>query len=239
MGDYQLDTPMYVISMGAADIVLGVQWLTTLGTIEMNFQELFMQFQSQGKVVELRGLKAKSPQMVSSHQMQKLLMKDADGLVAQLCSLKVSQSNALTHSDLQAIIDRHSVIFGDMPKELPPKRDHDHAIQLVLGSQPPTTKIHPIFYVSCLKKVIGQNIPTQIVLPKHDEEGRIILEPECILQMCTKKLRNKTLTQYLIQWKNLLVEEATWEDEEFIQNNPHLVSIEDNASFKRGGMLRP
>jgi hypothetical protein len=42
MGDYQLDTPMYAISMGAADIVLGVQWLTTLGTIEMNFQELFM-----------------------------------------------------------------------------------------------------------------------------------------------------------------------------------------------------
>ena len=37
MGDYQLDIPMYVISMGGADIVLGVQWLTTLGTIEMNF----------------------------------------------------------------------------------------------------------------------------------------------------------------------------------------------------------
>ena len=42
MGDYQLDTPMYAISMGAADIVLGIQCLTTLGTIEMNFQKLFM-----------------------------------------------------------------------------------------------------------------------------------------------------------------------------------------------------
>ena len=104
---------------------------------------------------------------------------------------------------------------------------------------PPTTKIHLVFHVSCLKKVIGQNIPTQTVLLELDEEGRIILEPECILQTCTKKLRNKTLTQYLIQWKTLLVEEATWEDEEFIQKNPHLVSIEDNASFKRGGMLRP
>lgn len=103
----------------------------------------------------------------------------------------------------------------------------------------PTTKIYPFFHVSCLKKVIGQNIPTQIVLPELDEEGRIILELECILQTCMKKLRNKTLTQYLIQWKNLLVEEATWEDEEFIQKNPHLVSIEYNASFKRGGMLHP
>ena len=59
---------------------------------------------------------------------------------------------------------------------------------------PPTTKIHPIFYVSCLKKVIGQNIPTQTVLPELDEEGRIILELERILQKHTKKLRNKTLT---------------------------------------------
>ena len=61
MGDYQLDTPMYAISMGAMDIVLGVQRLTILGTIEMNFQELFMQFQSKGKVVELTRLMEKSP----------------------------------------------------------------------------------------------------------------------------------------------------------------------------------
>ena len=90
-----------------------------------------------------------------------------------------------------------------------------------------------------LKKVIGQNVPTQTVVPELDEEGRIILEPDCILQTCTKKLRNKTLTQYLIQWNNLLVEEATWEDEELIQKNPHLVSIEDNPSFKKGGMTCP
>ena len=60
--------------------------------------------------------------------MQKLLKKGENGFVAQLCSLEVSQSKALTHPDLQAIIDRHSIIFGDMPKGLPPKRDHDHAI---------------------------------------------------------------------------------------------------------------
>ena len=87
MADYQLDTPMYVISMGAIDIVLGVQWLTTLGTIEMNFQEIFMRFPSQGKVVELRGLKEKFPHMVSSYQMQKFLKKGIDGFVAHLCSL--------------------------------------------------------------------------------------------------------------------------------------------------------
>ena len=104
---------------------------------------------------------------------------------------------------------------------------------------PPTTKMHLVFHVSYFKKVIGQNIPTQTVVLELDEEERIILEPKCILQTCMKKLRNRTLTQYLIQWQNLLVEEAIWEDKRFIQKNPHLVSIEDNAYFKRGGMLCP
>ena len=140
LGDYQLDTPTYVISMGVVDIILGVQWLTILGTIEMNFHELFMQFKSQRKVVELRGLKENPPQMVSSHQMQKFLKKGADGFVDKLCSLEVSQSNALIHQDLQEIIDRHLAILGDMPKGLPPKRDHYHVIQLVLRIQPPNIR---------------------------------------------------------------------------------------------------
>ena len=71
--------------------------------------------------------------------MQKIPKKGADGFVAQLCSLQVSQSRALTHLDLQEIIDHHSVIF-DIPKGLPPKRDHEHAIQLVPGSQPPNIR---------------------------------------------------------------------------------------------------
>lgn len=33
MGDYHLDYAMHAISMGATYIVLGIQWLTTLGTI--------------------------------------------------------------------------------------------------------------------------------------------------------------------------------------------------------------
>ncbi|KAH9288479.1 hypothetical protein KI387_032596, partial [Taxus chinensis] len=52
-------------------IVLGVQWLTTLGTIEMNFQELFMRFHLDGRKIQLNGMVAKSPQIISSHQMQK------------------------------------------------------------------------------------------------------------------------------------------------------------------------
>jgi len=42
--------------------------------------------------------------------------------------------------------------------------------------------VHPIFHVSCLKKVIGDKIPIQTILLELDEEGKIILKPEAITE---------------------------------------------------------
>ena len=44
MGEYVLNSPMLSIPMGGFDVVLGVQWLQSLGTITFNFQELFLKF---------------------------------------------------------------------------------------------------------------------------------------------------------------------------------------------------
>ena len=42
---------------------------------------------------------------------------------------------------------------------------------------PPYSRVHLVFDVSCLKKVIGTKIRAQIVLQELDNEGSIILEP--------------------------------------------------------------
>jgi len=49
MGEYSLNSPMLSIPMGGVDIVLGIQWLQSLGTIDFNFKELFLNFFWQGK----------------------------------------------------------------------------------------------------------------------------------------------------------------------------------------------
>ena len=43
-----------------------------------------------------------------------------------------------------------------------------------------SSRVHLVFHVSCLKKVIGNKIPVQTILPEHDEEGKIILDPEVV-----------------------------------------------------------
>jgi hypothetical protein len=45
IGQYNLKSHMFSIDMGGCDIVLGVEWLRTLGPILMDFKELTMQFQ--------------------------------------------------------------------------------------------------------------------------------------------------------------------------------------------------
>jgi hypothetical protein len=47
---------------------------------------------------------------------------------------------------------------------------------------PPSSHVHPIFHVYLLKKVINDKILVQIILPEINEEGKIILEPEIILE---------------------------------------------------------
>ena len=75
---------------------------------------------------------------------------------------------------------------------------------------PASSRVHPIFHVSCLKKVIGDKLPVQTIFPKLDEEGKIILEPEADTETRTRKLRNRSILEYLIKSKNLPVEYSTW-----------------------------
>jgi hypothetical protein len=44
IGDYHMKSHMFAIDMGDCDIVLGVDWLRTLGPILMDFKEVTMQF---------------------------------------------------------------------------------------------------------------------------------------------------------------------------------------------------
>jgi len=48
---------MVFIRLGSCDMVMGIQWLSTLGTIKWTFRHLTMEFKFQGQNHVLRGLK--------------------------------------------------------------------------------------------------------------------------------------------------------------------------------------
>jgi hypothetical protein len=84
MGEYVMNIPMISIPMGRVDVVLRVQWLQTLGTMDFNFQELFMKFSLKGKEIYLRGITRKTSKVISSNGMKKLLKNGHKGVIIQL-----------------------------------------------------------------------------------------------------------------------------------------------------------
>jgi hypothetical protein len=79
-----------------------------------------------------------------------------------------------------------------------------------------SSRVHPVFHVSCLNKVIGDNIPVQTIFTELDEKRKIILEPESITDTKIRQLRNRSILEYLIKWRKLPAKDSTWEDESFI-----------------------
>jgi hypothetical protein len=119
IGEYLLDLPMISIQMGGVDVVLGVQWLQSLGTMALNCQDLFMIFSSEGKEIELRCIQGKPSKVTSSNIITKLLKKENHSVIAQLFSLDVQTSISSAPVDLQIVINNHSKVFEEMPNNLP------------------------------------------------------------------------------------------------------------------------
>ena len=61
-----------------------------------------------------------------------------------------------------------------------------------------------------------QTIQIQTILPEIEEEGKIIVEPGAVTEIRTRQLQNRSISEYLIKWKNL----PTWEDENFLHKHP-------------------
>ena len=67
-------------------------------------------------------------------------------------------------------------------------------------------------------------------LPPTDDEGLLVLQPEAIIDTRERQLRSRTVKEYLVRWRNLPDEDATWESEKILQHSS-LQLIEDKQRF--------
>ena len=83
MQEYNLEFDFFVVPLGGVDIVLGIQWLQTLGNYSANHQEHFIQFNWLGKEYKLYGFQPPQTQLATSHQMARLIRKGAHAYIIQ------------------------------------------------------------------------------------------------------------------------------------------------------------
>ena len=140
-------------------MVLGIQWLSTLGDIKCSFKDLEMEFVDKGTKMALRGTPKSDMEWMGGRKQDKNIRQNVKQAELSSMQLHVYPSTGMTHmnmegmeinnqSELNEVVPQFSDVF-EVPKELPPRREHDHRIPLIEGTlrvnirpyrDPPTQK---------------------------------------------------------------------------------------------------
>ena len=166
-------TDVFVVELNNCDMVLGVQWLATLGNILSNYNDLWMSFIWQGQDILLQGDTPVKLQTIGFEQFNSLINNPNKLVEVNLCSLRVIEDSDHFISSMtttlqpslgnNATIDELLHSYQDIfkkPTGLPPLRAHDHAIPLKEGSQP--INLRPYRHTG-LQKDIVEKIVTEML----------------------------------------------------------------------------
>lgn len=151
---------IFVLPIWGMDVVLGMQWLQTLGPCLHDHKALTMEFEWNGKMVKLAGSSTLATQQLSLSKLHTLLR---DGEVRDVCIIaEVSSEDCKTDEALKKIeltfpVDEQGLFteFKDIfeePKTLPLFRSSNHQIFLQPQSQP--VNVRPYRYLHFQKDII-------------------------------------------------------------------------------------
>lgn len=183
-GSVEIMVDMLPLELGNSDIILGVQWLETLGTVVNNWRTQVMQFEAEGRTITLVGDASLVHSRISLKAMLKNLRKERQGFFVELNLVEKnsaeSDSEVKTQAQipevLQRVIDKNAVVFEEIAG-LPPDRGHEHAIVLKEGSNP--VSIRPYRYPQSQKdeieRLIREMLAACIIKPSNSPYSSPVL----------------------------------------------------------------
>jgi hypothetical protein len=147
LGNYTLTDTFYVVDLSETDVVLGVQWLYSLGKISTNYQTLTMSFKDANDTkVVLRGMSTGAPRTVSAKRMERIF-RHGDVSYAVECLIttkKESNGRQKYQTEIRALLSQYEPVFGPIPPGRPPDRGFEHMIEMEEGATPVITAPYSI-----------------------------------------------------------------------------------------------
>ncbi|XP_014491240.1 uncharacterized protein LOC106753853 [Vigna radiata var. radiata] len=166
----------HVLPISGADVVLGIQWLKTLGPIVTDYSQLTMRFDREGHTVELSATSPSGPQHISAPQLKRIFETNS---AAAYFHIQISptyfpsQPSTVTlpthsHPHLSSLLHKYQSLFIS-PTSLPPTRPTDHHIHLLPHSSPVTVRPYryPHFQKCEIEKQIEELLHTGLIQPSH------------------------------------------------------------------------
>lgn len=158
----------FILPIHGADLVLGVQWLQTLGSFLSDYSIPSIQFTYNHQPITLTGNTTTQPTMSTFSQYCRFVFMDA---IASAHTLSVSRiephkSPPPIHPDIAPIIEKFQAVFST-PTNLPPNRPLNHHIHLLPDAKPVNVRPYrfPQFQKHIMTTMIQEMLSNGIIRP--------------------------------------------------------------------------
>ncbi|XP_058725716.1 uncharacterized protein LOC131597011 [Vicia villosa] len=118
----------FMMELGGTELVLGMDWLASLGKIEDNFGELSLKWEKEGLAYEIEGDPALCVRQSNWKAMLRNLRDEGVGFYVDSREPEALKET-VGQEEWKELLKPFEVVFH-LPAGLPPMRAHDHAIRL-------------------------------------------------------------------------------------------------------------
>ena len=167
---YKFKTNMYPLDLQGSDVVLGIQWLQSLGQVLHDWQRLTMEFWCKDERFVLQREGTGTVEHQSLQSIARLASNNVKFGVMQLSGGSIEVNLTEPSRDqaiaLDALLQKYQLVF-QAPTTLPPPRRHDHGIPLEPGSGPVSVRPYryPHIQKNEIEKAVKEMLSTGIIQP--------------------------------------------------------------------------
>nr|XP_034886896.1 uncharacterized protein LOC118027607 [Populus alba] len=160
-----IQADFFVLPVAACQVVLGVQWLETLGPIKTDYKKLWMSFKQDGKTHVLHGITGSELAPLGEKE---LLHLSGMGFFVHMVSEMQTTQDTQWAPDLDQILSQFAHIFEE-PTDLPPTRSHNHRISLLPNQPPVNTRPYryPHYQKNEIEKLVKEFLQSGIIRPSR------------------------------------------------------------------------
>ncbi|XP_006606822.1 uncharacterized protein [Glycine max] len=171
--DHNFMVTLRILPLSGADVILGVEWLRTLGPVITDYTDFTMKFTLFGRPIHLRADVQVDTNPVSAHQVKRLITTNSTSGLFHLSLQPTPLSELLNTTPhpvpaINELLLKYQSIF-EQPTSLPPPRPHDHQINLIPSAHPINVRPYryPYFQKTEIEKQVSALLDSGLIQPSR------------------------------------------------------------------------
>ncbi|KAJ4807007.1 polyprotein [Rhynchospora pubera] len=176
---HEFDKDMRVLDVKGYDLILGLDWLTELGPMMVDWGKGYLAFQKDNKQIQLK-VQEEVAEVHLCQEAFNIQEETAAGSEVMIAHLFLISPNTKIQQEaqiqLEDVLAKYNEVFQD-PKSLPPPRSVDHQIPLTSDAQPISLRPYRYSHFQKLEieKIIEELLKHQLIQPSSSPFASPIL----------------------------------------------------------------